>query len=223
MSDDNHSITVDTISGFSIKQPVLYNDFRSQVKGGWNNVHPDIRDRMNQLLTSPTPTVFEGDGCVRCSKIGYIFAHITKLFGSPLVWHQGENVKTTVTVAPTKNGLRCWHRLFKFEDGTEQMVQTTKVVDPKFGFLDVVGTEGEKRLTTQMNVWAGNKSLYFESTAYWLRFKYFRLRVPALFTPGKLFAEHRDEGNGYFRYTIKFNHFLWGETFYQDGIFRMID
>lgn len=201
----------------------VHKDFRSQVGGGWENVHPAVRARMDKLLTSPTATTFEGKGCVRRSKLGWIFAHLSKLFGAPLVWKQGEDVKTIVRVTPTKGGLRCWNRLFVFPDGSEQLVQTTKVVDPKFGFLDAVGTEGEKALAMQMKVWTEGKSLYFSSTVYLLRFPYFTIRIPSIFTPGTLSAEHRDEGNGRFRYILKFNHPLWGETFYQDGLFRMVD
>ena len=224
MSGNTLSATMDTgAQSQNTGDALQHNDFRSQVKGGWENVHPAIRARMDQLLTSQIPIVFEGIGCVQRSNIGGVFVYLAKLLGSPLVWQQGEEVKTTVQVAPTKNGLRCWHRLFQFSDGSEQLVQTTKVVDPELGFLDAVGAEGEKLLATQMTVWAEANSLYFSGKVYWLRFKYFKLRIPSLLTPGILFAEHRDEGNGNFRYIIKFNHPLWGETFYQDGLFRMID
>lgn len=199
-----------------------YNDFRSQVGGGWENVCPPVKERMDKLLTSNTPVVFEGEGCVRRSKAGWVFAHLAKALGAPLVWKQGENVKTRVIVAPTKNGLRCWRRLFIFPDGYEQLVQTSKAVDPKLGFIDAVGAEGEKLLATKMHVWAEGKSLFFESSMYVLRFKHFNIRIPALLTPGTLFAEHRDLEDGYFRYILKFNHPLWGKTFYQDGVFKMV-
>ena len=202
---------------------VHHNDFRSHVKEGWENVHPAIRARMDKLLTSKKAVTFKGYGCVKRSKMGWVFAHLAKILGSPLVWKEGKNVKITVQVAPTKNGLRCWHRLFQFEDGWEQLVQTTKVVDSKFGFLDAVGANGEKALATKMNVWAEGNSLYFTSTTYLLRFKFCTIHVPSIFTPGTLFAEHRDEGNGNFRYIFKFTHPLWGETFYQDGIFRLVN
>ncbi|MBO6504130.1 MAG: DUF4166 domain-containing protein [Kordiimonadaceae bacterium] len=203
--------------------PVAAADFRDHVAGGWNAVHPAIRLRMDRLLTSQTSTVFEGQGCVHRNWFGWLFAQAARLLGAPLVWRQGNNVKTTVTVAPTPSGNRCWHRLFDFEDGFQQLVQTSKVVDPKLGFLDAVGTDGEKMLATQMTVWAQGDSLFFESSEYWLRLGRFKLKVPPLLTPGKLHAEHRDEGNGWFRYVLKFTHPLWGQTFYQDGRFRMVD
>lgn len=199
------------------------NDFRSQVIGGWDNVYPAVRERMDKLLTSTRPIIFEGEGCARRSRIGCIFAYLARTSGAPLVWRQGENVKTRVTVAPTKNGLRCWHRLFVFPDGYEQLIQTSKAMDPTLGFIDAVGAEGEKRLATKMDVWTKGKSLFFASSMYIVRFKYFNIRIPAFFTPGTLFAEHRDLGNGNFRYILKFTHPFWGETFYQDGIFRMVD
>jgi hypothetical protein len=207
----------------SEKLSFSYNDFRSQVGGGWDNVYPPIRARMDKLLTSSTSVVFEGMGSVRCSKIGGVFAQLAKFLGSPLVLKQGENVKTTVRVAPTANGLRCWHRLFIYPDGYEQLVQTSKVMDSKLGFIDAVGAEGEKRLATKMNVWTKGKSLYFSSSVYILRFKYLNITIPSILTPGTLFAEHRDLGDDLFRYILKFDHPLWGETFYQDGVFRMTD
>lgn len=201
--------------------PSAYLDFRSQVRGGWINVHPSVRERMDRLLTSSTPVIFQGEGCVRRSKIGWVFAHLARLLGSPLVWRSGENVKTIVKVAPTRDGPRCWHRLFKFQDGCEQLVQTSKAMDGNLGFIDVVGADGDKRLATKMNVWTEGKSLFFESSTYVLRFRHFNIKLPAILTPGKLHAEHRDLGEGNFRYILTFTHPLWGKTFYQDGIFRM--
>ena len=178
---------------------------------------------MDRLLTSSTPVIFEGRGLVRRSRIGGVFAYLAKIFGAPLVFKRGENVKITVRVAPTSNDLRCWHRLFTYSDGYEQLVQTSKAMDSKLGFIDAVGAEGERRLATKMNVWTEGKSLYFSSCVYVLRFKHFNIPIPLMFTPGALFAEHRDLGKGMFRYILKFNHPLWGETFYQDGIFKMLD
>ncbi len=201
----------------------LHNDFRSHVEGGWQSVYPDIRARMDRLLTSRTETVFEGSGCVRRSPVGWVFAQLSRLLGAPLVRGQGERVKIRVRVAPTANGLRCWHREFEFADGTRQLVQTTKTVHPKLGFVDAVGAEGEKLLAMKMHVWSRGKSLFFSSDTYILRFRFFTIRLPAILTPGNLFAEHRDEGNGVFRYILAFRHPIWGETFYQDGLFKQVE
>ena len=89
--------------------------------------------------------------------------------------------------------------------------------------MDAVGAQGEKMLHTKMRIWTEGKSLCFESTGYFLRFLSFTMPVPSILTPGKLFAEHRDEGGGKFRYIMAFNHPIWGETFYQDGIFELIE
>lgn len=201
----------------------LQNDFRAQVQGGWDAVDPAIRARMDRLLTSVTATTFTGVGCVRRSRLGWCFAQLSRFLGAPLVAGQGEAVRTIVRIAPTANGLRCWHRTFHFEDGSQQRVQTTKLVHPTLGLLDVVGAQGEKRLTTRMVVWTDGKSLHFSSTGYLLRAGRFYLPIPGLITPGRLLAEHRDIGGGKFVYILKFEHPLWGETFYQEGIFQMHD
>lgn len=160
----------ESFDGWSPRPKAPHNDFRSHVKGGWENVYPPVRARMDKLLTSPIPTTFEGTGCVRRSAMGWIFAQLARFLGAPLVWKRGEDVRTVVRVVPTKGGLRCWHRLFIFPDGSEQLVKTTKVVDPRLGFLDVVGADGERALATQMKVRAHGKSLHFRSTVYLLRF-----------------------------------------------------
>lgn len=224
MTHDIAILGSDLTHGEHAEKPTfLPKDFRSEVIDGWDNVYPPVRMRMDRLLTSSKPIIFEGEGCVRRSKLGWLFAQGSKILGTPLIWRAGENVKTVVTVAPTKNGLRCWNRLFVFSDGYSQLVQTSKVMDRKLGFIDAVGAEGEKRLATKMRVWADGKSLFFESTMYVLRFKNFNVRIPSILTPGTLLAEHRDLGNGEFRYILKFDHPIWGKTFYQDGVFRMLD
>lgn len=209
--------------GSDSRIPALHSDFRMLVEGGWDKVHPQVRERMDRLLTAEVPTVFEGTGRVRRSRIGWLFAQASRLLGAPLVRHEGESVNTSVTIAPTDNGLRCWHRRFTFEDGSQQLVQTTKLVAPGLGILDAVGTRGERTLLTRMRVWTEGRSLHFESTGYVLRLGPFRLPVPSLLTPGTLHAEHRDEGGGRFRYILAFRHTLWGETFYQDGLFTMVE
>jgi Domain of unknown function (DUF4166) len=200
----------------------LSNDFRSLVKGGWSQVDGAVQSRMDLLLTSNEATTFVGTGSVRRTRVGWFYAHFCKLLGAPLVWRQGEDVTTTVQVAPTANGLRCWHRTFTFPDGSQQLVQTTKVVDPKLGMLDAVGAQGERLLATRMKVWTDGKSLHFASTGYVLRFRFFTLPIPLFLTPGTLLAEHRDVGNGQFLYILRFEHPVWGETFHQEGIFRMM-
>lgn len=200
----------------------LHNDFRANVKGGWAAVDPAVRDRMDTLLTSSAGATFAGEGPVRRSFVGLLFAHFCRAFGAPLVWNQGENVKVVVKVLPTANGLRCWHRTFTFDDGSEQLVQTTKVVDPKLGVLDAVGPQGERRLAMRMQVWTEDKSLHFKSSGYVFRFKRFNIKVPTFLTPGTLHAEHRDLGDGTFLYTLRFKHPLWGTTFEQEGVFRLV-
>ena len=207
----------------SIQNSTLHNDFRALVIGGWDAVDPAVRDRMDRLLTADGDTIFVGHGCVRRSNVGWFYAQFCRAVGAPLVLKQGEDVETTVRVAPTKDGLRCWHRTFRFEDGSEQLVQTSKVIDPKLGLLDAVGPQGERRLATCLRVWTEGKSLHFASQAYFFRFRWFNLPVPSFLTPGRLIAEHRDLGDGSFVYILKFTHPIWGDTCYHEDIFRMQD
>ena len=112
----------------AITSSKLHNDFRAAVQGGWDQVHPSVRARMDDVLTAPQGTLFEGEGYVRRSAVGWLYAQAARLFGAPLVWRQGERVKITFRVAPTLNDLRCWHRTYTFQDGARRRVETTKML-----------------------------------------------------------------------------------------------
>ena len=200
----------------------LHNDFRELVGGGWQAVVPAVRERMDLLLTADEPTIFVGTGFVRRTRMGWLYAQLARVFGAPLSLRRGEAVKTTVRVAPTINGFRCWHRTFEFEDGSTQVIETTKLVDRQHGLLDAVGARGEKLLATRMRVWTEGESLHFASTGYILRIGGVNIPIPSLFTPGRLHAEHRDLGDGTFMYVLKFHHPVWGDTFHHEGRFRMV-
>ena len=47
-----------------------------------------------------------------------------------------------------------------------------------------------------------------------------RLALPLLTSPGRAHVIHSDMGGGTFRFTLIFTHPLFGETLFQDGLFR---
>lgn len=197
-------------------------DFRKFVEGGWEKVDPNIRRRMDHLLTANQTVTFKGNCCMRRTKIGFLFAKLSALFGSPLVSEEHESVVSTVSIVPLGNGLRCWHRLFEFPNGIRQTVKTTKSVAGSLGVIDALGKGDRGILITRMRVWATGCSLRFESQGYFIRIGSMRLRMPILLTPGTFHAEHEDLDGEKFRYTLSFRHPLWGETFRQEGIFKQI-
>ncbi len=47
--------------------------------------------------------------------------------------------------------------------------------------------------------------------------------LPHLLTPGDAHVVHRDEGDGWFRFTLSFRHRLFGETYFQEGLFHQTE
>jgi hypothetical protein len=63
-------------------------------------------------------------------------------------------------------------------------------------------------------------ALNFRSTGYFWSLGGWRLVLPDWLTPGVLTVVHSDEGQGRFRFAISVVHPLFGETFFQDGVFE---
>jgi hypothetical protein len=69
-------------------------------------------------------------------------------------------------------------------------------------------------------------SLHFVSLGYYFDFgtlksgRRIRIPLPRWLSPGRTHVEHHDEANGWFRFTMTVSHPLFGELFYQTGLFH---
>jgi hypothetical protein len=83
-------------------------------------------------------------------------------------------------------------------------------------------------LRMSLDVYEERKALHFVSRAYyfdvaipWSKVRV-RLMLPTLFSPGITHVEHIDEAEGRFRFTMTVTHPLFGEVFYQTGLFHSL-
>ncbi len=191
-------------------------DFRPLVRGGgWSQLNSGIRVRFDEMATHPDLVEYVGRMEVDRSKIGWCFAQICRLFGTPLAPYKGHDVPVAVNVFPVENGGMCWQRIYNFENCGKITVQSIKIVDQHAGLLECVGGG----LGMRLQVYEENGALHFKSRRYFLDILGIRLPVPLLLTPGEVHVSQIDEGHGYFRFRLIFNHPWFGETFYQDGLF----
>lgn len=161
-------------------------------------------------------TAYEGTMAVRASPVGLIFAQLCRLIGTPLAPWTGEDVPTTVEVYMHPDGGLVWDRTYAFEGRRPVSVASRKVMDRYGRLLEVV----RGGLGMALDVTVEDRALHFRSRYYFATVAGVQLRIPSLLTPGRAHVVHADEGEGRFRFTMRFIHPLLGETVFQDGVFR---
>jgi hypothetical protein len=154
---------------------------------------------------------YRGRMDMRCSALGRVLAWLVKPLRSPLAAANARGVPTTVRVRCVGAGV-VWER--SFEGGVGRVFSTKE--------LDAHGRLQERTrggLGMALDVFEHDGALVFQSRRYFLDLGPLRLVVPRLLSPGTCRVEHRDLGEGRFRFTLSMTHPVWGETFHQTGVF----
>lgn len=155
--------------------------------------------------------IYRGRMDMRCSTLGRVLAWLVKPLQSPLAAANASGVPTTVRVRTEGAGV-VWER--HFDDGVGHVCSTKE--------LDAGGRLQERTrggLGMALDVFEHDSALVFQSRRYFLDLGGLRLVMPALLSPGTCRVEHRDLGNGRFRFTLSMTHPFLGETFHQTGVF----
>ncbi len=156
-------------------------------------------------------TVYQGRMDLHCSRLGRCLAWLTRPLRSPLTGARMQNIPASVHVSSVGSGV-VWERRFGHGAGT---VRSIKELGAHGGLQE--RTDGG--LAMQLAVFEEDGALVFESRRYFLAVGAWRLPLPAFLSPGTCRVEHRDLGDGQFRFTLSMHHPLWGETFHQNGVF----
>lgn len=178
---------------------------------GWSLLPQAVQRRFAVAHANVT---YEGHMDLRCSPIGHIYAALARVLGGPLTHINTNAVPTTVRVSNNGLGGVVWERCFH-SDGHGRTVRSTKEIGADGGLLE--RTDGG--LSMSLDVFEEEGTLVFRSRRFWLLLGSLRLPVPALLTPGTCRVVHTDLDGGLFRFTLSMVHPLWGETFYQTGVF----
>lgn len=179
----------------------------------WQKLSPAIRRR---FASHHAPVCYAGQMELRASALGRVFACFAQLLGSPLAGRRAGLVPTQVQVYGDEQGGVVWQRQLGLPGSAgNQLVRSTKRLGPS-GRLEECTDGG---LSMDLDVCVESGALVFYSRRYFCLLGRWRLPVPALLTPGVCRVEHRDVAPGQFRFTMTMQHPLWGQTFYQSGIF----
>jgi Domain of unknown function (DUF4166) len=152
---------------------------------------------------------------VRASWLGLALATFCRLIGTPVVPRTGRNVPAVVHVGPTSEGVN-WHREYRWPNSAPCLVRSTKVIDEHGHLIEQLPA----RLSMPLNVYEEAGALHFVSRGYYFDLGKLRVPLPAWLSPGTTHVEHHDADDGWFRFTMTVSHPLFGELFYQTGLFH---
>jgi len=179
----------------------------------WQRLPEAVRERFGE--TTVAVTYAGGFEVVQASFLGRVFAWLGVLFGMPVVPRTGNDVAARVQVVPNAQGVE-WTRIYEWSDGAAHLVRSTKVVTSDGALIEKLPA----RLCMPLDVYEAGRVLHFVSRGYYFDLGFgFRLRLPALFSPGITHVEHIDLDHGWFRFTMTVTHPLFGELFFQTGRF----
>jgi len=185
----------------------------------WQRLPPAVRERFGEPVRK-VDYVGEFES-VRASWVGYIIATVCRLIGTPVVPRTGRNIPAIVHVGPAHDGVR-WNREYQWPRRAPYLIRSTKVFDVDGSLVERLPA----RLCMPLRVYESGGTLHFVSRGYYFDMGIGRdgqrrkIPLPPLLSPGTTHVEHRDEPDGWFRFTMSVRHPFFGEIFFQTGRFR---
>ena len=203
-----------SVPPFCIADPV-YRDALGDL--AWARLKPEVRQRFSVRPAAEQCVRYAGVmESVKLSCMGWIFAQVCRLIGTPLAPFRGRNVRMRIDLVQDKrlNGV-AWHRIYYFAPGRIFTVRSTKSKGRGGELIEHIGCGFSMRL--KLSERGGD--LVFTSTAYQLSIAGRTFQIPALLTPGITTVTHEQIEGDRFRFSLSVDHPLLGTTIFQDGEF----
>jgi len=178
----------------------------------WARLPAAVRARFDTDAHSEHVTVYSGRALVKANLVGRAFAHLCRCIGTPVAPFVGSEVAMHVRVYRNRDGI-VWERRYQFAHG-DCIVKSTKQLDGN-RLVEKLGAGLHMRL----RVLESDGALHFVSAGYFFRLSTFTLSLPDWFLPGGTHVTHCDLGDGRFRFSMRTHHPLFGELYFQDGVF----
>jgi len=155
------------------------------------------------------------------SLAGVCLAHLARIVGAPMPFTGGATGATVVAVtnvpafAPDHIDAQVWTRSYARPGTFPQVIQSAKCFAGATGLEERLGFGLVMRLTTSAEGETGAAELVFTSAGYRWRLGPFEIPLPAMLSPGHCEVRHRDEGAGYFTFTLTITHPVFGRLLRQ--------
>jgi|GEM_PF-1571716 len=203
--------------GGAAAKPRLYDLGNYMRPEDWRRLPPAIQKRFGAHEDPPQTDYYGNMEIVRRSFLGFCLAHLSRPLGAPVPPFAGKNVPTIVRLyeTPAKDGI-VWERRYAFSNNRATTIKSIKLYTDTEGLLEWVGGG----LGMYLDVFEQDQKLHFVSQSYFWRKGPITIPLPAWLSPGRTHVIHTDEGNGWFRFTMSIIHPLFGELYFQDGLFK---
>ena len=186
----------------------------------WLKLKPEIRKRFSvkPLMHSSIRYVGMMD-VVKFNFMGWMFAQVCRLIGTPLAPYEGENIPMDIElVIHESTGGVSWNRTYKFNSGKITTVRSIKCLYSAGQLEEHIGFG----FSMKLEVFERNGDLFFVSKDYLLRIGSLEVHLPRFITPGITTVSHEQISGARFRFTLSVVHPVFGETIYQIGEFRSV-
>ena len=193
--------------------------FRSLVgKENWAKLPETVKKRFSKKLGTGYSTTYKGYiQYTHLNPAGRWLSWALKPFGAPLPLDtDNDNQAAIVTVTEDLNGEgQFWTRQYGRKNGFPQVIHSTKRFTGPTGLFEYIGYGIGMSLILKVE----NDALNFFSDQYFLGFGKWRFALPKWMTPGQLHVGHADHGEGWFEFTLKLVHPVFGQLVDQSAMF----
>ncbi len=187
-------------------------------KDNWHALPLTVQKRFSKKLGTGYSAIYKGYiQYTRMNTVGRWLAKLLKPIGAPLpLDNDNENQAAVVTVTEDQQGGgQFWTRQYGRTSGFPQVIHSTKRFTGPTGLFEYVGYGIGMSLKLKVE----NEALLFLSDQYFLGLDKWRVALPKWLTPGELTVGHADHGEGWFEFTLKLVHPLFGTLVDQSGMF----
>lgn len=187
----------------------------------WLLLPPAIQSRFTASKSTRSVTIYQGRiHQTRHSYLGRVLAMTCRLIGSPLSYNKNIRGPATVIVRESEStNSQYWTRIYPTASGLPQVIQSQKMFKGPTGLVEMISPHFGVKLTLS----ASHQALAFTSAGYVFQLGGRALPLPNWLSPGQMKVTHRQTGARRFRFTLQLTHPLFGELFYQTGIFEELN
>lgn len=175
----------------------------------WATLPASVQFRFSRI----TPARYRGATETRLSALGKFFAWGLFPYGAPLPVLTG--AREALVEVSVRDGGMSWTRATRGPLGLTFEVRSIKRPSQDGRLLECCAGGW----TMLLDVTAEESVLVFRSRQFYWRVGPVSVPIPLVVTPGVAEVRHTDLGQSRFRFTLSFDHPLFGRTVFQDGVF----
>ncbi len=180
----------------------------------WKRLPPQVKARFSKQTHSGSRAVYRGKIISTEMNIwGQALAQIMRVWGSPLPLERGNSgaAARVIVTHEERSGGQVWTRQYAQSKSGPQIIKSAKRFAGPTGLEEHIG--GGIGMTLDLSV--DNKALLFRSNLYFCSLGRLRFYLPEWASPGNLTVGHIDQGGGYFEFSLRLEHKIFGALFHQ--------